>query len=120
MTRNRIVRHGTSNEYHNHGCRCDACRKAHMAYMRERGWAGYAKDACPSCGKPKRVRAQMCAACYTASVTVPHGTENAAKRCQCDVCRAAASAARNARRRANLEAANAYQREYRRRKGVAA
>lgn len=32
----RIIKHGTSNEYVNHGCRCDPCKAARSAYMKAR------------------------------------------------------------------------------------
>ena len=87
--------------YGNWGCRCDGCCKANTDYMRENGWGGYAKDACPGCGEPKRVIAEMCASCRRALIFPVHGTESMYRRgCGCDSCREAVRVARAVRRAA--------------------
>jgi hypothetical protein len=91
-------RHGTMNGYSNHGCRCNGCRIANTAYYRAHRQGGYRQDACPTCGKPKRVIARQCRGCENAEREAPHGTESRYQRCWCDECRQAASDARRRRR----------------------
>lgn len=76
----------------------------------------YQYQECVACGQPARRYAGSrgrCRDCYVAETIIEHGTENSAKRCHCDECRAAAVAARRRRRQANIEAARAYDRAYR-------
>lgn len=94
----RDPRHGTTNGYGNHGCRCDACRQANTAYMKERGFGGYAKNKC-ACGNLKRVPARQCRECVDRERAADHGTESRySSGCRCDECRTAASAAKRERR----------------------
>lgn len=114
------ARHGTINGYGNHGCRCDACRAASTAYMKEHKQGGYAKDAC-ACGKPKRLISTKCLACYERDRAAEHGTESCySSGCRCADCRRASAAARRDRRAANRSAARAYDRAYRARRRQAA
>lgn len=89
-------RHGSVNAYHNLKCRCDRCRQAQIAYMREKQhYEKYMLDTC-ECGQPKRIVSKRCQACYKAEVEAPHGTVARYKRrrCRCDECRAASAAAK--------------------------
>jgi hypothetical protein len=101
--------HGKASSYKN-GCRCDACREANRdwqrAYMHRTGRS-----------RPRAV--------YIAERRAnppPHGTESryTDRRCRCDECKRASATARRERRAADREAANAYDRAYRRRKAEAA
>jgi hypothetical protein len=56
------VIHGTLTGYQRHGCRCQQCREANTAYMREGRYAGYRRDLC-ACGGEKYARAKRCWAC---------------------------------------------------------
>lgn len=67
-------RHGTQNGYGNRRCRCDSCRAANTAYMRDGGYGRYQRDACPVCGAPKVVRSEVCRDCYHATVRAEHGS----------------------------------------------
>lgn len=110
-------RHGSYNGYHNHGCRCGPCTTANTAYYREKA---YDKDVCDRCGNLKNRKAEICQACRNVEISAPHGSEtryrgkNGAP-CRCDLCRAAASAARKERRHANPEATRAHGRLYKQR-----
>ena len=81
-------RHGTSNGYGNHGCRCNACRAAHAA-----AHSAYIKR--------KRETGEILGA-HGSSVAYDTG-------CRCDVCRLAHNARsieKSARYRAKKQAAN--------------
>jgi hypothetical protein len=113
--------HGTYNGYNNLGCRCDACRVAHTDHLRERGYGGYRRVPCPTCGAPKKFEATQCRACMNAAREAARGTTSRYKNgCRCDLCRAASSAARKGRRHANIDATRAYDRDYKARKRAAA
>jgi hypothetical protein len=105
-------RHGTPNGYANLGCRCEFCRKAQTAYLRERGIGTYRRNAC-ACGNPKTLGAEKCQACRFAEIAADHGTESKYfAGCRCDECRRASAAGRRRRRHENLEASRAYDRAY--------
>ena len=95
------IPHGTKNAYNNYGCRCDECKAASSRYMAER----YKVSCAGGCGRlvwhiPSRPRTGLCPVCLgLARREDRHGTEGIYKRCKCDVCRAAAAAARRVRRR---------------------
>jgi hypothetical protein len=91
-------RHGIASSYTNHNCRCDACREAQTAYMRERQIGPYRKTPCPNCGEPKHYESELCQTCRYAALEPPHGTESRYMRCGCGECREAANAARQRRR----------------------
>jgi hypothetical protein len=94
--------HGTVNRYTSHGCRCRLCKDAIRDYEREK--FGH---------RPREV--------VDAERAAQHGTESKYRAgCRCESCRRAATQARRERRRANREAANAYDREYRRRRQAVA
>jgi hypothetical protein len=92
--------HGTVTGYKNHHCRCDVCRAAGVGYDVE-----IKKGACARCGAPtsSKYTVTHCRACRFDLVEAAHGTEARYKRCRCDECRAASSAARR-RRRARVAA----------------
>lgn len=95
-------RHGTLNGYNNLGCRCEACRNAIAAYMREYN---------------HRTGRKRPMAVYLAELSAkpppPHGTEarySSPHSCRCDLCRKASVEARKRRRHSNIEATRAYDR----------
>jgi hypothetical protein len=103
-------RHGTNNGYGNHGCRCDPCRTANNAYQR----ATYER-----LREKRGIRPH---AEYVAQMreTLVHGNETGYNRgCRCELCKPAGAAGRRRRRHADLEKANAYDREYKRRRAAA-
>lgn len=114
--------HGTYNGYNYHGCRCRSCTEAHTEYQRIAQGAPCAGG----CGKIVFGRYRpgaMCRACKVASRTRPleecHGTETGYRKgCRCDRCRTVASKARSDRRRANIEATRAYDRERKRQQRI--
>ncbi len=120
-----VIEHGTYNEYHNYGCRCDACRVAAVEYQRQASAASCIDCGAPVWGRfPSRVGNGRCRACdverRTTSLDELHGTETGYSRgCKCAECRAAASAARRRRRLANAEHDREYQRAYRDRRRAA-
>lgn len=89
--------HGTVTGYKNHGCRCDPCRVAAMAYEKQR-----VVGTCARCGGPtvSKYEATHCRSCRDAIVEAQHGTEARYRRCRCDECRSAAATARRRRRAA--------------------
>jgi len=105
-------RHGTNNGYVNHGCRCEPCHEANKAYQRSRNhlkneWRWRT-------GRSKPLEEHL------AEIEAAHGTESRYQRCDCPECRQAAADARRRRRHADIEAARAYDREYKRKRRAAA
>jgi len=92
-------RHGTTNGYKNHGCRCKPCCEANTEAAREwRHRTGYT-----------RPREQ-----YLADAT-RHGGKRYRKGCRCEVCRAASAAQKARYRDRHREHEQAYDRERKRR-----
>ena len=100
----REPRHGTINEYSNHGCRCDLCRAANAAYYREYAARKSVSDPCPDCGGYKRTVSKRCQACHFRAVAPSHGMERMYRNgCRCDLCRAASAKGRRERSRRSKE-----------------
>ena len=105
------VRHGTTSEYSNYGCRCDDCKRAHSEYMRNSR-----EIPCIDCGSPcwrAKGRPGRCEPCSVRARTQPigqlHGTTTGYGRgCRCSDCRRAANEARRANRHKNIERERAY------------
>lgn len=57
------IRHGTRHAYDAHGCRCQACRDACSAHVRERRSRYIDSGRCPYCGGPPVPGVQPCADC---------------------------------------------------------
>lgn len=95
--------HGTANSYNNYGCRCDLCKAAQAAYMREKTRIPCANG----CGRLvwKRGRknpSPLCKVCepLLRRKEYPHGHLNRYNRdgCRCPLCRAASATDRRERR----------------------
>ena len=82
--------HGTASRYQNQRCRCDECKKA---------WAAYHLAYLYRSGRVKRTMEEHRAFLREqAEARDNHGTETRYRRCKCDKCREASSAARKKRR----------------------
>ncbi len=93
-------RHGTANGYKNLRCRCDDCREAATAYLREQT----AVPCAAGCGRNVWGRYRpgaMCRTCIAEAMrTAEHGTESRYTNsgCRCGPCTRAANSARAERR----------------------
>lgn len=134
MARKHVIRHGTTNEYMNFGCRCAECREVWRIYCRTR-------RPCPDCGGEKAYQAVRCQSCDATYRT--HNVRPSTLRCcscrewkpddafstaprfsvrrgRSQYCKACDAAQKRRWRHENREKYNAYERERKRRKRVAA